>query len=239
MSRKSLVAPTLFTLFGLALLSGLGTWQVQRLHWKERLIAQRQAALAAPPVTLPTSLAAARALEFHPVRVTGRFRNDRELYLAAINERGDAGFQVLTPLLPADGAAVLVDRGFVPSERKAPASRAAGEPEGEVTVTGLLRLPPAGKSSWFVPDNRPDRNEWYWIDLPSMAAAAGIGAMLPFLIDADATPNPGGYPQGGQTPIALPNDHLQYALTWYGLAGTLLVFYILLVLRHRRVGDHK
>lgn len=239
MARKSLVAPTLFTLFGLALLSGLGTWQVQRLHWKEGLIAQRQATLAAAPVQLPATLAAARALEFHPVRVAGRFRNDRELYLAATNERGDAGFQVLTPLVQADGAAVLVDRGFVPSERKAPASRAAGEPAGEVTVTGLLRLPPEGKSSWFVPDNRPDRNEWYWIDLPSMAAAAGIGETLPFLIDADATPNPGGYPQGGQTPIDLPNNHLQYALTWYGLAGTLLVFYILLVLRHRRPGDHK
>jgi surfeit locus 1 family protein len=233
MSRKSLLAPTLFTLAGVALLIGLGSWQLQRLHWKEGLIARRHAGLAAPPVPLPRRLATARDLEFHPVRATGIFRNDHELYLVAIDARGDPGFHVLTPLQLSDGGSVLIDRGFVPEERKAPASRALGEPAGEVTVTGLLRLPSNRKPNWFVPDNRPEEDEWFYVDLPAMAAAAGMAQPLPFLMDADAAPNPGGYPQGGQTLTDLPNDHLQYALTWYGLAGVLLVYYIALVLRRR------
>jgi len=234
LARKSMVGPTIFTAFGLALLLTLGTWQVQRLHWKLGLIAARQAALTATPVPLPRTLDAARPLEFHPVRAVGQFRYDHELYLHATDADGDAGYHVVTPLVLAEGGGTLmVDRGFVPEERKSPATRAAGNPGGTVTVTGLLRLP-TGKSSWFVPDNLPARNEWFTIDLGAMAAAAGVTGVLPFYVDADRTPNPGGYPVGGQTLIDLPNNHLQYALTWYMLAGSLVIVYVLLLLRRRR-----
>ena len=217
-------------------LLALGTWQVQRLFWKEGLIAERHAAVTAAPMALPRSLDAAKALEYHRVRVTGRFANDRELYLGATSHDGRAGYQVITPLKLADGASLLVNRGFIPQDHKAPQSRSAGELAGDVTVTGLLRLPPQGKPHWFIPANSPARNYWIYVDIPAMAAAAHIENVLPFYVDADATPNPGGLPVGGQTPLELPNDHLQYAITWYALAAALVVIYIIFI-RRRAQGE--
>jgi surfeit locus 1 family protein len=233
MPRKSLAGPTLFTIFGLVLLLGLGTWQVQRLHWKEGLIAARAAAVSSAPVALPKTLDEARALEFHRVRAAGRFLNERELHLHATTDAGDAGYHVVTPLALDGGGTVLVDRGFVPERLAAPATRAAANPTGAVVVTGLLRLAPEGKPSWFTPDNRPDRNEWFYVDTAAMAAAAGLADTPSFYVDADATPNPGGFPLGGQTILDLPNNHLQYAITWYALAGALVIVYILLLRRRR------
>jgi surfeit locus 1 family protein len=236
MGHRSLFWPSIFAGGAFLVLLGLGTWQVERLFWKEGLIAERHAAVTAPPIDLPPSLEAARPLEYHRVRVNGRFLNDRELYLGATSPNGRAGYQVITPLRLADGSSILVNRGFIPQERRAPDSRAAGELEGDVTVTGLLRLPPAGKPHWFIPANSPERNYWIYVDLPAMAAAAHVDRVLPFYVDADATPNPGGLPVGGQTPIDLPNDHLQYAITWYALAAGLAVIYILFI-RRRMQGE--
>lgn len=236
MARRSLFWPSLWACLGFFLLIGLGTWQVQRLHWKEGLIAQRQAQLHAAPVALPSSLDAARALVFHPVRARGAFLNAHELYLHDENLRGDAGLHIITPLILADGTALLVDRGYVPTDRRAPATRAAGELTGEVTVTGLLRLPPDG-GGWFTPANDPARNSWFTMDIPAMAKAAGVSRVLPFYVDADATPNPGGWPEGGQTITALPNNHLQYAITWYSLAVALVVIYIRFI--RRRLGEQR
>jgi surfeit locus 1 family protein len=232
--RRSLLWPSVFAAGAFLILLGLGTWQVQRLFWKEGLIAARHAAVTAAPIALPQSLDQAKALEYHRVSVTGRFGNDRELYLGATSRDGRPGYQVITPLRLADGASVLVNRGFIPQDRKAPDSRSAGELSGDVTVTGLLRLPPQGKPHWFIPANSPERNYWIYVDIPAMAAAAHVENVLPFYLDADATSNPGGLPVGGQTLLDLPNDHLQYAITWYALAAALAVIYILFVRRHRR-----
>jgi len=223
--RRSLFWPTLWAAFGFLLLLGLGTWQVQRLHWKEGLIAERQAGIRAAPVALPSTIGAAGPLEFHPVRASGQFFNDKELYLNAQSLRGEAGFHIVTPLKLADGAILLVDRGFVPTDRKEPQTRAAGELQGPVTITGLLRLP-EGRPNWFTPDNDPARDLWFYVDVAAMAQAEKLDRVLPFYIEADASPNPGGQPQGGQSVIDLPNNHLQYALTWYGLAAALVVIYI-------------
>ena len=230
---RSLLWPSVFAACAFVVLLGLGTWQVERLFWKEGLIARRHAAVTAAPVALPASLDAARPLEYHRVHVTGRFANDHELYLGATSRGGRPGYQVITPLGMADGASVLVNRGFIPQDRKAPDSRSAGELSGDVTVTGLLRLPPQGKPHWFIPANSPERNYWIYVDIPAMAAAAHVDNVLPFYVDADATPNPGGLPLGGQTPLELPNDHLQYAITWYALAAGLAVIYVLFVRRQR------
>ena len=228
---RSLLWPTIWSALALLLLLGLGTWQVERLHWKEGLIAERNSALAAAPAFLPKTIEAARALEFHPVRAEGEFLNDHELYLNAQSLRGDAGFHIVTPFRLSDGMIVFIDRGFVPTDRRAPATRAAGEIAGSTAVTGLLRLPePPG---WFTPANEPQKNSWFSIDLPAMAQATGIGSALPFYIDADKAPVPGGWPQGGQTITDLPNDHLQYAMTWYALAAALIAIYIRFALRRR------
>lgn len=235
-AKKSLFWPSFFALLAFLLLLGLGTWQVQRLGWKERLIAARHAAVTAPPIPLPRSLEAAQGLEYRHVSATGSFVNDRELFLGATDEDGHAGYHVITPLRLADGAVLLVDRGFIPEDRKAPVSRAEGELQGTVTVTGLIRLAPAAKPAWFLPDNSVERNYWIWVDIPAMAKAARLDRVLPFYIDADATPNPGGLPIGGQTRLELPNNHLQYAITWYALAAALAVIYILFIRRRRAEG---
>ncbi len=224
MPRKSLFWPSFWAGFGFLLLLGLGTWQVQRLHWKEGLIAQRNAALHAAPVALPATRAAARPLEFHPVRATGDFLNHDELYLNAQSRQGDEGFQIVTPFRLNNGQVLLVNRGFVPTDRKAPATRQAGEISGPTAVTGLVRLPEG--PGWFTPANDAAHNSWFFIDIPAMAKATGLAHVLPFYIDADATPNPGGWPKGGQTITTLPNHHLQYAITWYSLAAGLVVIYI-------------
>jgi surfeit locus 1 family protein len=221
----------LFTVPALLILLGLGVWQVQRLHWKEGLIAQRDAAVTASPIAPPRSFDEARGLEFHHIVAEGVFRNDKELYLAASSDSGEAGYQVVTPLVMSDGRKMFVNRGFVPSELKDPAKRAAGELVGTQRVVGLLRLPPPTKPSFFLPDNRPDLNLWFWVDLPAMAKAAGVADPVPFYVDADNSRNPGGWPKGGITRLDLPNDHLQYAITWFSLAVALIVIY---VLYHRR-----
>jgi surfeit locus 1 family protein len=233
------LAPTLSTIPVVLICVALGLWQLERLQWKRGLIAQRETAVAAAPVSSPQTIAEARALEFHSVTVDGVFLNDKELYLNATGPRGGAGFHVLTPLREETGRTVLVNRGFVPSERRGPATRPQGQPAGTLHIRGLLRLAPEQKPSWFIPDNRPDIDYWFWIDLPAMAAANHLDPtnVAPFYIDADATPNPGGWPQGGTTPLALPNNHLQYAITWFSLAAAALVIYVVYHWRARDPHD--
>jgi surfeit locus 1 family protein len=228
---RPLFWPTLITAAMLLLLIALGCWQIERLFWKEGLIAHRQAALAAAPVAVPQDRDEARGMEFRHVTDEGVFLHDEEIFLGATSEGGVPGYQVLTPLREPGGRVVFVNRGFIPSELKDPAKRAAGGITGTVRVQGLLRLPPEGRPIWFLPDNRPDLNYWFWVDLPAMSAADKLDRVAPFYIDADATPNPGGWPKGGVTRLALPNNHLQYAITWFSLAVALIVIY---VLYHRR-----
>ncbi len=226
--------PTLFTIVVVLICSGLGIWQVERLQWKRGLIAAREAALAAAPIAPPVNVAEPHALEFHRVVAEGTFLHDREILKIAPGPTGGSGFEVLTPLREASGRIIFVDRGFVPTDRKDPAIRAAGQLAGIVRVTGVLRLPPAAKPSWFLPENQPERHFWFWLDLPAMAAADRLGDVASFYIDADATPNPGGWPRGGAALAPLPNDHLQYAITWFLLAAAAAVVYFL---SQRSTGD--
>jgi len=217
--------PTLFTVPALILLLGLGTWQVERLHWKEGLIATRTERSSGPPIALPAAAAQPADYEFSKTRASGHFLNDKEMYLAARSLNGNAGFHVVTPLVVSDGSAVLVDRGWIPLERKEPATRAEGELAGEVSIEGLLRG--SQKQSWLVPDNDPQANVWFYVDVPAMARAVRLARVRPYFIEAGPAANPGGYPIGGQSHIELPNNHLQYALTWYSFAVSLAVIYVI------------
>jgi len=208
------VAAALLTLAAIIVLVGLGLWQLERRAWKEALIAQREAALTAPPSAAPQGAAGAQALSFHPVVAEGVFLLDKALLLHAIGPKGAAGFDVLTPLREASGRMILVRRGFVAMAAKNAAGTGAA-PGGPVRVEGLLRLPAERKPNWFTPDNRPATNDWYWIDIKAMAAAQGLAGLAPFYIDVDMAPAP------------LPNDHLQYAITWFSLAAAAMVIYVL------------
>lgn len=219
------LAAVLGTLVFLVLV-GLGTWQVQRLHWKEGLIETMRERMSEPAVDLVAALAAdpdVSAQEYRPVTVTGTFDHRYERHFFS-TFKGQSGFDVYTPLKLDDGDWVFVDRGFVPYDRKDPATRPQGQVEGRVTVKGLLRRALAEKPSSIIPDNEPDENIFYWKDLRAMAASSGLPGDAPVLglfVDADDAPNPGGLPMGGTTIVELPNSHLQYAITWYGLAAAL------------------
>ncbi|MBB4122219.1 SURF1 family protein [Martelella radicis] len=219
----------------------LGNWQVRRLHWKEGLLATIEARLAAPPVSLAeieTMATEGADIRYRPVTVTGTFEHDRERHYFATFE-GLSGYYVYTPLKLEDGRIVFVNRGFVPFDRKDAATRAQGQVEGPVTITGLSRERLPEKPSFLVPENDLSKNIFYWKDLDAMAASAGLGAetVLPFFIDAGDAENPGGLPVGGVTRISFPNNHLQYAITWYGLAAVLAIGVCVLAIRRRRNRD--
>ncbi|WP_280817467.1 SURF1 family protein [Variovorax sp. TBS-050B] len=202
----------------------LGNWQVERRAWKLDLIARVEqrvhAPAAAPPGRSQWPAVNAAADEYRHVRIAGTFLHDKETLVQASTRLG-AGFWVLTPLRTADGV-VLVNRGFVPPEARARSARATGEPAGETTVTGLLRLtePKGG----FLRRNDPAADRWFSRDVQAIAAARGLADVAPYFIDAEAAAAPAAanappaWPAGGLTVIAFPNSHLVYALTWYGLA---------------------
>jgi len=233
---RRLLVPAIAAGIALVILLGLGTWQVERLHWKEALIARVTARMDAPPVPAPPPSAWAALdvadLQYQPLTVTGRFDNAREIHVVqALTEpkgkRGGFGFMVMTPLTTPDGWTVYVNRGFVPGDRKDPASRAGGEIAGETTVTGLARAP--YDRSWFAPADNAGKNEWFSRDPALFAAASGIdpAKVAPYIIDAKFDAQlPDGLPQGGETVVDFPNSHLQYAVTWYGLAAALVAVFV-------------
>lgn len=227
--RSGLLGSAIAVIIAFAILVGLGTWQMQRKTWKERLLAQIAERTHAEPVPLADVLSRrGDDPEYFHVSVSGRFHHDKEQFLWAPHPTQGLGYQVFTPLETTPGRVVWVNRGYVTHERKEPAARAEGQIAGDVTVTGLVRKPVA-EAGAFTPDNEAYRHMFYWRDLQGMQQAAFGNAgpqPLPVFVDADAAPaNPGGWPQGGVTLINLPNRHLEYAITWYGLAGTLLAVY--------------
>jgi surfeit locus 1 family protein len=217
------LAATLFTLVAVAIMVGLGTWQVERLAWKNALIERIESGMRAAPLPLPARVENPAEWDFRRVSVTGRFLHDHEIDLAARSMNGRVGYQIVTPLKRDDGTLVLVNRGWVPLEKRDPASRPEGLPTGMVTVEGVARVP--AEQGWMQPDNDPAKNMWFWYDIPAMAAQAGGGNPLPVVIEAGDAANPGGFPIGGQTNVNIVNNHLQYAFTWYSFAITLIVIY--------------
>jgi surfeit locus 1 family protein len=232
MRARSLILLTVLSTAALAVLIGLGVWQLQRLQWKEGLIAEIEARVKAEPVSLKEAVARADGGEdvsYLRVRLEGKFDNARERHLFAVSE-GTPGWHVITPLATPDGETVLVDRGFVPDALKDPAARRQGEISDAVTVTALARPPEA--QGLFVPDNEIEQNRWFWRDLKAMTKSMfGDGAkdVAPFFLEAEKSDVPGGWPLGGQTRLDLPNNHLQYAITWFLLALCLVVIYVIYV----------
>jgi len=229
--RRLPVFTAIAVLVALAILLSLGTWQVQRLHWKEGLladIATRQAAPAVPLADIEKMAADGGDIEYRKVTATGRYINNKERHFFA-TWRGQTGYYIYTPLELADGRYLFVNRGFVPYENKEPEMRMQGQLTDQQSVTGLARAKLPAKPSWLVPDNDIAKNIFYWKDLDVMATSTELdpSKVVPFFVDADSTLNPAGLPIGGVTQVDLPNDHLQYAVTWYGLAAVLVAIVLI------------
>lgn len=218
----------LIVLPAVALLAGLGAWQLDRLAWKQGLITRLEQRTVMEPVPLPSEVADAEALEFRPLRVVGHYLHDRELRVVARTREGVVGEHLVTPFRLTDGRTLLIDRGWLPHEAVDPAARPESLLEGEVAQVGLARLGGWHGSAWFRPTNDPGANRWLWFDLAAMAEAAGLERPITDLyLSALPEQHPGAWPEGGRTRVALPNDHLQYAVTWFGLAAVLLVLFVL------------
>jgi surfeit locus 1 family protein len=227
-----------------AVLIWLGTWQLQRKTEKEALIEAIGTQLAAPPMRMPEqseweTLSPVRA-EFRRVRFQGEFLHGQEalVYTSGSAFRPDVkgpGYWVFTPVRTVDGDMVAVNRGFVPDGKQNPKARADGQIDGVVTIVGTIRWPE--RRGRFTPNDDPAHNIWYTRDHVAMAAAKNWGNVAPFYIEQESPAPPGGLPQVGPTVAKLPNNHLQYAITWYGLALVLVVaffFWTRARLRERR-----
>ena len=213
---------TFATVIAFATLCGLGVWQgFIRLPQKLALIATVNGHMAAPPLILDNVMALKPDdAQYRRVTLSGRFDHAKEAYVFTTDTSGAAVYHVLTPFTTNDGKLLMVDRGEVPKEKLDPASRAQGNLQGDVTLTGVWRVPDA--PGLFTPPPDTAHRIWYSRDLAAIAAADHLALSAPALIEADATPNPGGYPAGGQTVVSFRNQHLSYAVTWFGLAIVLL-----------------
>ncbi len=253
--------PTLITVPALAVLVTLGGWQLHRMQWKAALIDELQIRGGAPAIPLPVdSRIPTSDLLHRPVKVTGRFIYDAERHLLNRVRDGTPGINLMTPLVRSDGGPTLmVDRGWAPMNWPAGADRNGGAAAQEVEVTGIVRTPePAG---WLTPANRPDKNDWYYVDLSAMAGSVGVLPFVDYYVYATGEAPVVHEPANGETAAAadgdaaagkaetrqapafpipntwrveLPNNHLSYAITWFALAVALLAVYLVY---HARLGS--
>lgn len=224
--------PTVFAILATGILIWLGMWQLERLEWKNDLVTRVSERTELPAIPLPdatdwTSLDI-DANEYRPVALDGTFNHLAEFHaFTSLGEPkgplGGPGYWVLTPLVLTDGGTVLVNRGFVPADRKVRESRLEGLPQGPVTITGLLRK--SAGTGLFVPEPDLAKNIWYARNVGAMAAHAGITDAAPFYVDAHNR-SVSDLPQGGETRLVFVNNHFDYALTWFGLAVALFAVYL-------------
>jgi surfeit locus 1 family protein len=228
--RRPPLLPTILTLVSIVFLCGLGSWQVQRLHWKEGLLAKLDAAYREtnPPLLNYAAVArmAASGGDFAAARLKGHLTGNPEMLLGMRTWRGRTGYHALA-VLEMPGGAVLVNRGWVPAAAKKTPLRA---PSGPVTVRGILHR--AERANPFVPANDPAKNAWYRWDLPQMARAAGVKNLSPLVLYEQSESGPQtDYPVRQALRWELPNNHLGYAGFWFGMAGVMAVIYYLRFIR--------
>lgn len=227
---------TVTTAVALAILIGLGTWQLHRLDWKRDLIETRAARITMVPLTIGEAVEASRSgeisdMEYRPVTMQGRYLHEWALRLQNRVFEGAPGIHLISPFRPEAGEAiVLVDRGWMPIDASLDM---AERPEGMVEISGYIRL--YREPGAFVPANEPGNNIWFTMNDSQMRQATETGGNLDFYVQAGPGSEPlDRLPVGTVPGVELRNDHLQYALTWYGLAAVLLVIYVMFHLRRHR-----
>jgi surfeit locus 1 family protein len=212
--RKPETIPLLFIITAVTVLLSLGMWQVERLQWKEAMIVAAQKAQAQPALgTLPQDVS---GIDYRNVALIGTFMYDKSLHMVASPQGGVQGFFIVTPFkLDDDGRIILVNRGFSPEGKES-------KLDGMQAVKGVIR--PARAKRHFSPDNRPDKNVWFYEDIAGMSKATGL-QLTPVVVEEVGVPQANTYPVPNDGKIRLRNDHLQYAVTWFALAAIAVVMF--------------
>lgn len=214
---------TFFTAAGFCVLCALGVWQLQRLTWKTNLVNQLNAEYAKDATQAFLSPADTRGdFMFRRGTLRGVYEYERQIKIGPRVYEKFPGYHVLTPLRLEDGSHILVNRGWVPQDW-AFKMESIPMPGQDVAVTGLLRNPEAPNS--FTPENRPDRDEWFSADIPQIAGAKKISGLGPYLLYLEGRDVSGTFPIPQSSKPDLPNNHLQYAVFWFTMAGILLTIY--------------
>ena len=240
-ARRGVLEPTIVAIVGVAILIGLGIWQLGRKVWKENLIATMTARLNRAPEALPPRedwrRLTEQSNEFVRVTFPAEFLPGQEalVYSAGSAVRPDVkgpGYFVFAPARLAGGSIVIVNRGFVPIDRKDPQSRPQAAPQGSIDIVGIVRWPET--RGLFTPADDLKDNVWYLRDIAAMAAAKHWTNVAPFYIEQESPVPPGGLPKPGKLAVNLPDNHLQYAITWFGLALALTGVYLVWLIRRFR-----
>lgn len=221
------------TLFAFIALVTLGVWQLHRLEWKQELVAKIEARVAAEPISFDEAMArygAGEDMAYTPVYVDGAFIHEKEAHVFGTWE-AKPGYYVFTPVR-SDAGMVYVNRGFAPQAFKDATRRSEAQLAFSGRITGLFRTEerPRGVSAWVTPKNLPAQNQWH-VRAPALFAAyAGLEAPSAY-IDSNGAENPSQWPKGGTTRVEFNNRHMEYALTWFGLAATLIGVWFFFSLR--------
>ena len=215
-----------FFLLAFGLTVAAGTWQVQRLEWKQGLIRElADAQQAAPRNGLPTDESELNALQFRPVKLSGNWISGREFHITPRYLHDQFGYWVIAPLKLNDGRTVLVNRGWVPGAKKELSTRPETKARGAVTLTGLVRV--GAERNYFTPQNQPEKNLWFGRDIEEMSDVGQLHRVVPVMVDAVGEQKADKLPIPSDGIIRLRNDHLSYIITWYGIAlGVLVIFLV-------------
>lgn len=217
--------PTLFSIAMLVCLLLLGNWQVDRLVWKLSLIEKIETRASMPPASLPDGTVDMDELEYMSVSILGSFNNDQEMTMYSIGPNGAPGYDLYTPFMASNGSVIIINRGWVPEQIKSQSSRPESLAFGEVTVAGLLRKPWA--KLWYGPENEPNNNNWFYGNIEGMSKAKNLQNIFPMYLYAAENAERDDYPIAGRTEFNIVNNHLDYALTWFGLAIVLVGIYFI------------
>lgn len=220
----------IFIIFSILGCIALGVWQVKRLQWKEGLISQLEKYQDANPEQLDTKNFDQKKELFKPIFTFGAFQHDYEMLISAKffsekRDKNELGYHLITPFITIDGDIIFVNRGWVPEEKKLSESRKDSlyRTNIEIPLQGIVRKS-TGKAPWFMPANIPEKNIWFWIDIPEMTkkleGVSDLENIKPILIQqAEATNyNNFKYPIPISADIKLYNQHLNYAITWFLMA---------------------
>ena len=225
MKFRPALVPTLMSIPMVLVMLALGTWQLQRLAWKTEIIDTLSARLSEPAAPAPIGSVEGTGAEFLKVGITGEWLHDQEMLILSRPEKGTPGFHIVTPLEAQDGRVFIVNRGWVPDRNSDKRTRPDSLVAGPVEIEGMIRT--MNRRGWFRPDNEPERDLWLYEDPIQMAAHHELENAEPYLVVEITSDNSPRLPVAAspEKVLSIRNEHLSYAVTWFGMAIALIVIY--------------